>query len=231
MDFSGWLKLTLVDYDNHIATTFFSAGCNFRCPFCQNSDLVLRPAEAPIIPWEELKKYLIKRQGMIEGVCITGGEPTLMPDLEDKIREIKSLGYDVKLDTNGSNPEVVERLLKEHLLDYVAMDIKNSKGGYSKTIGLKDVDMNKIKRSIALIMTAPDYEFRSTIIDEFHSEESIKGMAELIKGAKRMFLQHYVDSKYCIEHGFHEVSKEKATHYMDILNKLGIPTKLRGYEY
>ncbi len=230
MDFSGWLKLTLVDYNNHIATTFFMAGCNFRCPFCQNSDLVLRPNEAPIIPWEELRKYLIKRQGIIEGVCITGGEPTLMPDLEEKIREIKALGYDVKLDTNGSNPEIVKRLLDEHLLDYIAMDIKNCDKNYGKTIGLKTVDMEKIKQSISLIMNeAPDYEFRTTIIDEFHSEENIKEMANLIQGAKRLFLQHYIDSEHCIEHGFHEVSKEKATHYMEVLNELGIPTKLRGY--
>lgn len=229
MDFSGWLKLTLVDYDNHIATTFFTAGCNFRCPFCQNSELVLTPDKAPRIPWEELVKYLKKRQGIIEGVCITGGEPTLMPDLEEKIREIKSLGYDVKLDTNGSHPEIVERLLNEHLVDYIAMDIKNSEDNYPSTVGLKDVDMGKIKKSISLVMKAPDYEFRTTIFEEMYDEESFKGIAKLIKGAKRLFLQHYIDSKYCIEHGFHEISKEKATHYAELLNELGIPTKLRGY--
>lgn len=230
MDFSGWIKVTLVDYDNHIATTFFTAGCNFRCPFCQNSDLVLRPDETIRIPWEELKKYLIKRQGVIEGVCITGGEPTLMDDLKEKIKEIKAIGYAVKLDTNGSHPEVIGSLLNEHLIDYIAMDIKNSEENYAKTIGLNQIDIQNIKKSISLIINrCPDYEFRSTIIDEFHDETSIKGIAELIKGAKRMFLQHYVDSEHCIERGFHEISKEKATHYMKVLNDLGIPTKLRGY--
>lgn len=229
MDFSGWLKLTLVDYDNHIATTFFTAGCNFRCPFCHNSDLVLRPKETPTIPWSELMAYLKKRQGILDGVCITGGEPTLMPDLEEKIKDIKSLGYHVKLDTNGSNPDVLKRLLDQNLLDYVAMDIKNSEAKYSETIGLTNVDMDKIKQSISLIKTMPDYEFRTTIIDEFHSEESIRQMAELTNGAKKMFLQHYIDSEHCIQHGFHEVDKEKATHFADILNELGIPTKLRGY--
>lgn len=229
MDFSGWLKLTLVDYDKHIATTFFTAGCNFRCPFCHNSDLVLRPNETIKIPWEELLAYLKKRQGVLDGVCITGGEPTLMPDLEEKIRDIKALGYEVKLDTNGSNPDVLKRLLDQNLLDYVAMDIKNSESRYPRTIGLEKVDMDKIKQSIALIKSMPDYEFRTTIIDEFHDEESVKEMALLIKGAKKMFLQHYIDSEHCIERGFHEVNKEKATRFMDILNDNGIPTKLRGY--
>lgn len=229
MDFSGWLKLTLVDYDNHIATTFFTAGCNFRCPFCHNSDLVLRPKEAPVIPWNELLAYLKKRQGVIEGVCITGGEPTLMPDLEEKIREIKSLGYDVKLDTNGSNPEVVKRLLDEKLVDYIAMDIKNSEERYAETIGLDSIDIDKIKQSIEIIKTAPNYEFRTTIMEELHDEESIRGMAKLIGNASKMFLQHYIDSEYCIKHGFHEVEKEKATRYAEILTELGIPTKLRGY--
>ncbi len=189
----------------------------------------MRPKETPTIPWSDLMAYLKKRQGILDGVCITGGEPTLMPDLEEKIRDIKSLGYHVKLDTNGSNPVILKRLLDQNLLDYVAMDIKNSEAKYSETIGLTNVDMDKIKQSIALIKTMPDYEFRTTIIDEFHNEESIRQMAELIKGAKKMFLQHYIDSEHCIQRGFHEVNKEKATHFADILNEHGIPTKLRGY--
>ncbi len=189
----------------------------------------MRPKETPTIPWSDLMAYLKKRQGILDGVCITGGEPTLMPDLEEKIRDIKSLGYHVKLDTNGSNPVILKRLLDQNLLDYVAMDIKNSEAKYSETIGLINVDMDKIKQSIALIKTMPDYEFRTTIIDEFHNEESIRQMVELIKGAKKMFLQHYIDSEHCIQRGFHEVNKEKATHFADILNEQGIPTKLRGY--
>ncbi len=189
----------------------------------------MRPKETPTIPWLDLMAYLKKRQGILDGVCITGGEPTLMPDLEEKIRDIKSLGYHVKLDTNGSNPVILKRLLDQNLLDYVAMDIKNSEAKYSETIGLTNVDMDKIKQSIALIRTMPDYEFRTTIIDEFHNEESIRQIAELIKGAKKMFLQHYIDSEHCIQRGFKEVNKEKAAHFADILNEHGIPTKLRGY--
>lgn len=230
MDFSGWQKLTLVDFDQHIATTLFTAGCDFRCPFCHNRDLVLNPQEAPIIPWDEIVSYLKKRQGVLDGVVITGGEPTLMPDLVTKFQEIRSLGYAIKLDTNGSRPMVLKALLEAHLVDYVAMDIKNSEEKYAETIGLPKADMEAIHSSIAIIMNeAPDYEFRTTIFEELHDEEAMLGIGRLIHGAKRLFLQRYIDSEHCIQGGFHEVNKEKATHFAELLKKDIEQVELRGY--
>lgn len=230
MDFSGWQKLTLVDFDKHMATTLFTAGCDFRCPFCHNRDLVLSPSEAPVIPWDEIVSYLKKRKGILDGVVITGGEPTLMPDLADKLRDIKALGYAIKLDTNGSRPQVLKSLLEAHLVDYVAMDIKNSAEKYAETIGLPKVDMDAIRESISIIMKeAPDYEFRTTIFSELHNEESIRGIGELIHGAKRLFLQRYIDSENCIQGGFHEVEKEKATAFVDLLRNDVEQVSLRGY--
>jgi len=230
MDFSGWQKLTLVDFDKHIATTLFTAGCDFRCPFCHNRDLVLNPSEAPVIPWDEIVSYLKKRKGILDGVVITGGEPTLMPDLADKLRDIKAFGYAIKLDTNGSRPQVLKSLLEAHLVDYVAMDIKNSAEKYAETIGLPKVDMDAIRESISIIMKeAPDYEFRTTIFSELHNKESIRGIGELIHGAKRLFLQRYIDSEHCIQGGFHEVEKEKATAFVDLLRNDVEQVSLRGY--
>ena len=133
MDFSGWEKMSLVDYDDNLTTTLFTAGCNFRCPFCHNSDLVLHPEKTFRIPWEEIKAYLVKRKGMLDAVCITGGEPTMMPDLLDKMREIKALGYKIKLDSNGTRPDILKKAYEEGLVDYIAMDIKNSPEKYRRS--------------------------------------------------------------------------------------------------
>ena len=131
MDFCGFEKLSLVDFDDNLTATLFMAGCPFRCPFCHNGDLVLHPDTAAPIPWSEIMEYLNKRRTVLDAVCISGGEPTLMPDLKDKIKQIKALGYLVKLDTNGYNPEIVIDLIEEHLIDYVAMDIKNCREKYA----------------------------------------------------------------------------------------------------
>ena len=230
MDFSGWEKLSLLDYDDNITTTLFMAGCPFRCPFCHNSDLVLRPDKAPKIPWEEIKEYLVKRQGVLDAVCISGGEPTLMEDLEDKIREIKSLGYLVKLDSNGWRPHILRHLIEEKLVDYIAMDIKNSEAKYHATCGTK-VDMEQIKESIALLKEGKvDYEFRTTLVNELHKDSDLEGMIKLVEGAKRYFLQMYIDSDHCIIGGFHAVPKEKALQWKEILAKHVDFVALRGYE-
>lgn len=186
MDFSGWEKMSLVDYDDNLTTTLFTAGCNFRCPFCHNGDLVLHPENGPRIPWEEIKAFLVKRKGMLDAVCITGGEPTMMPDLLDKLREIKALGYKIKLDSNGSRPEILKKAYEEGLVDYFAMDIKNSPEKYGNTIGVKGYPLDKIKESVKFLMeSGASYEFRTTIIDEFHTEKDMKEIGEWIKGAKR----------------------------------------------
>jgi len=230
MDFCGIEKLSLLDYDKVISCTLFMAGCPFRCPFCHNSELVINPQDAQTIPWSEIKDYLIKRKGVLDGVCITGGEPTLMPDLVDKIKEMRDLGYMIKLDTNGSRPEIIRQLLDQHLVDYIAMDIKNSLQNYNKTIGLKDFDLEKIKASIDLLMhSGIKYEFRTTIIEEFHSEQDIRDISQLIKGCRKYRLQKYVDREGCIEHGFHQVKKDIAEGYVQILKETIENVALRGY--
>ena len=230
MDFVGWEKLSLLDYDDNITTTLFMAGCPFRCPFCHNADLVLRPGEAKPIPFDEILDYLKKRKGVLDAVCISGGEPTLMEDLEEKIRTIKDLGYLVKLDSNGWRPHVLKKLIDQKLIDYVAMDIKNSPNKYHATCGTK-VDLEQIKASVELLKTSGiDYEFRTTLIDEFHDEEDIREIGKWIKGAKRYFLQMYIDSDHCIIGGFHPVSKEKARRWSEILAKDVDFVALRGYE-
>ena len=231
MDFSGWEKLYLVDYDDNIKTTLFMAGCNFRCPFCHNGDLVLHPENAPRIPWEEIMDYLRKRQGVLDAVCISGGEPTLMPDLEEKMKQIKSLGYLVKLDSNGNNPEKLKKLVAEGLVDYVAMDVKNSKSRYPETIGIPSFDCKNIEESIRFLMDSGiGYEFRTTIMEEYHDEGSIRELGEWIAGAKRYFLQLYIDSEHCIAKGHHPISKEKAERFLEILKPFVPNAKLRGYE-
>lgn len=231
MDFSGWEKLSLVDFDDNITTTLFAAGCAFRCPFCHNGDLVLHPEKAPKIPWDEIMSYLRKRVGVIDAVCVSGGEPTLMPDLLDKLREIKSLGYKVKLDSNGSNPEVLKKAVALHLVDYIAMDIKNSKAEYAKTSGLAHLDLSPIEESVRFIMSSGiDYEFRTTIIDEFHDEGSMKDIGTWIKGAKRYYLQRYIDNENCIKRGLHMVEKDKAEGFIKILSPFIKEVALRSYE-
>ena len=230
MDFSGWEKLSLVDFDHRLTTTLFVAGCPFRCPFCHNGELVLHPAIAPKIPWSQILDYLKKRQGILEAVCISGGEPTLLPDLEDKLRQIKALGYVIKLDSNGWKPNLLEKLIQEKLVDYVAMDIKNSPEDYPKTAGTS-IDLLSIDRSIKLLQNSGiGYEFRTTIMEEFHDEEAIKAIGQWIHGAKRYYLQKYEDRAGCLEHGFHPISKEKAEKFASLLRNDVEEVSLRGYE-
>jgi len=230
MDFVGMEKLSLVDFDDNLTATLFMAGCPFRCPFCHNGDLVLHPEKAEPIPFTEILAYLKKRQGVLDAVCITGGEPTLMPDLEDKIRAIRDLGYRIKLDSNGFQPHVLENLIGKGLLDYVAMDIKNCPEKYDLTIGTH-VDLDLIERSIRLLMNSGiGYEFRTTTIEEFHSEEDIEKLARWIQGASRYFLQKYIDSENCIQHYFHAISPQKADRYLQIVRKYVPNAQLRGFD-
>jgi pyruvate formate lyase activating enzyme len=231
MDFSGWEKLSLVDYDDNLTTTVFMAGCNFRCPFCHNSSLVLDPAHAPTIPWSEIMDYLKKRHGVLDAVCVTGGEPTLMPDLEDKLRDIKSLGYKVKLDSNGSHPVILKKVVSEGLVDYVAMDIKNSLVKYPMTIGTTAVNLDDVKESVDfLIHGQVGYEFRTTAIEEYHSMKDFEAIGAWLEGAKRYYIQRYIDSDNCISHGLHMLSKEKALEAKAIMEKYVVLASLRGYD-
>ena len=229
MEFSGMEKLSLVDFDHNLTATLFMAGCPFRCPFCHNGDLVLFPEKAPIIPFEDILAYLRKRQGVLEAVCISGGEPTLMEDLEEKIRAIRELDYKIKLDSNGCNPGVLADLIGKGLIDYIAMDIKNSKEKYNLTCGAK-VDLAKIGESVKLLMTSGiAYEFRTTVIEEFHTEEDIREIGEWIKGADRYFLQKYVDGDSCIRHNYHAISDSEIDEFLQILRPYIPNVAKRGY--
>ena len=229
MDFVGVEKLSLVDYDHHMSAVLFSPGCNFACPFCHNSALVIDPYLNKAIPFEEILSFLSKRRGLLDAVVVTGGEPTLMPDLIDKISAIKDLGYKVKLDSNGTHPEVLKKLVKENLLDYIAMDIKSSFKNYPN-ITNSFVNIDKIKESIEFIKSCGvDYEFRTTLIKEYHSEEDIRQMAVELDGAKRHRFQLFVDSENCISRGLHEVDLETANKYVEILKSHIQDVALRGY--
>lgn len=191
----GLQKLTLLDYPEHLAAVLFTGSCNFRCPFCQNGSLVLNPQGEPVIPEEEIFSFLKKRRGILTGVCITGGEPTLHRDLPEMIRKIKDLGYQVKLDTNGTNPSMVKQLYQDKLIDYVAMDVKTSRSNYPTVSGCPGISLNIIQETIDFLMTSGiDYEFRTTAVKGLHTLADFEDIALWIAGAKRYFLQSYQDS-------------------------------------
>ena len=195
MRLGGIQKLTLLDYPGVVACTVFTLGCNMRCPFCHNSLLVTKTDEAEEYPVEDFFAFLEKRRGILDGVCVTGGEPLIHSDAGEFIAKIKALGYKVKLDTNGSFPEKLEEILKSGNVDYVAMDIKNSPEKYAETVGIPGFDVSKIQRSIEIIRSSGvEYEFRTTVVSPLHNAESIAGAAQMVKGSPKYFLQNFVDS-------------------------------------
>ena len=210
MRISGLQKLTLLDFPGHTACTVFTGGCNYRCPFCHNAELVLRPEEQPEIPEAEFFALLEKRRGLLDGVAVTGGEPTLQPDLPEFLSRIRDLGYAVKLDTNGTRPDLLKRLVQEGLVQYVAMDIKNSPARYAETAGAADPQLDRIRESASFLMagTAP-YEFRTTVVQELHRPEDLREIGRWLRGAERYFIQCFTDSGDLIEEGFHPCSREE----------------------
>ncbi|MBR4241774.1 MAG: anaerobic ribonucleoside-triphosphate reductase activating protein [Eubacterium sp.] len=193
MKIHGLQKMTLLDFPGHVACTVFLGGCDFRCPFCHNFELV-DGSEKPIMDDGELISFLESRKALLDGVAITGGEPCLHKDLKELIIKIRNAGYPVKLDTNGNHPEVLRELLDEKLVDYVAMDIKNSEEKYALTCGLDEIDMKPIKESVSLLMNSDiPYEFRTTVIKEFHEKEDFHKIGEMIKGARAYYLQRFTD--------------------------------------
>ena len=228
MKIKGLQKTTLLDFPEKLACTVFTGGCNFRCPFCHNASLVLCAGEAQEISEADFFNYLSKRKGMLDGVCITGGEPTLCPDLEDFIKKIKELGLLVKLDTNGTFPEKIESLLDKGLVDYIAMDIKNSKSKYALTAGISEFS-DSVEKSINIIINkAPDYEFRTTVVRELHTPQDIAEIAKWIRNSKKYFLQAYVDSGDTIESGFSSYSASEMLEILEIAKKELPVTVLRG---
>lgn len=227
----GLNKTTLLDYPGHVAATVFLGNCNFRCPFCQNGVLVLRPESQPVINRAEVLEFLNKRKGVLTGVCITGGEPTLNEGLADFLREIKDIGYLVKLDTNGYRPEAVHRLLAEGLLDYIAMDIKNSMERYGETVGRPCVDVGRVRKTIGLLMESGiAYEFRTTVIKELHGEKEMAAIGREIEGAEHYFLQNYQESEGVIIPGFHAYGREEMERLAECVRPYVENVGLRGIE-
>ena len=231
MNFHGFYKSTLLDYPRHLAATVFVGGCNMRCPFCHNASLVLRPNTQPVIPEEEILAYLCKRKNILEGVCITGGEPTIYSELPDFISHIKEIGLKVKLDTNGTNPAMIKRLADQNLIDYIAMDIKNSPEKYRDTAGNPALSMDDIKESVSVIISSKvDYEFRTTVVSELHTEDDMVAIGRWVKGAKAYYLQSYADSGDVISPGFTCPRKETLYRYRDILNSYVDFVAIRGID-
>jgi len=195
MELCGLQKLTLLDYPGKVACTVFTGGCNFRCPFCHNASLVLRPGQAEVLAEEKFWGFLQKRQGLLDGVCVTGGEPLLQKDLAAFLGKIKALGFLVKLDTNGSFPDQLAELLEHKLVDYVAMDIKNSREHYGLTTGLDAVAIENIEESVKLLeQKLVPYEFRTTVVRELHSREDFAAIGRWLSKDSPYFLQAFVDS-------------------------------------
>lgn len=218
MNIQGYQKLTLLDFPGKMACTVFTGGCNFRCPFCHNASLVNDPL-CYTSSADEVLQYLEKRQGILNGVCITGGEPLLQPDLEEYIKKIKALGYSVKLDTNGYSPERLKKLLDTGLVDYVAMDIKASKQNYQKATGI-DIDIEKIEKSVELLKNGnTPFEFRTTVVKNIHFVEEFQDIAEWIKGTKKYYLQGFKDSGDILCDGCDAFSDSEME---EILNKVKV---------
>lgn len=223
MRISGLQKLTLLDFPGKVACTVFTGGCNFRCPFCHNASLVLRPNENPEIEFHELMDFLKKRQGMLDGVCITGGEPLMHPDTPELIKAIKELGYLVKLDTNGSYPDALKQIVSSGLVDHVAVDIKNSKESYAKTVGIENYDISGVCESVSFLMEDPvSYTFRTTMAHPLHTEEDMHKIGRWIKGCRRYVLQNFVDSGDLVGEGISALTEQESKSMLEIA-RLYIP--------
>ena len=222
--------MTLLDFPGHVACTVFTGGCDFRCPFCHNFELVDGSAP-PVMEDEELIAFLEKRKGLLDGVAFTGGEPCLQKNLPDLMRQVKSMGYAVKLDTNGNHPEMLRRMIKEDLVDYVAMDIKNSPEKYAMTAGLEKLDLSAVKESARLLMEGNvDYEFRTTVVAEFHEEEDFVVIGEWLKGAKAYYLQSFTDRDSVPFGNLHAPSREEIYTFCRTMQRNIPNTHVRGVD-
>ncbi len=234
MQIHGLQKMTLLDYPGRVACTVFLAGCNYACPFCHNSQLLTGEAEA-VMQEEELLSFLQKRQGILDGVCITGGEPTLNPGLKPMLQRIKALGYAIKLDTNGSRPDVLRQLVEEGLVDYVAMDVKNGPEQYAATVGVPGVKLERVEQSLRfLIGGGVPYELRTTLVQQLHDEASILAMgrwlASLVpeKQPEVLYLQSFVDRDTVAFAGLCAPEEETVRHLSHILQPYVHQVRIRG---
>ncbi len=225
----GFQKMTLLDFPGKVACTVFTGGCNFRCPFCHNALLVTELSKSESIKEEEVLDFLKKRKGLLDGVAITGGEPLISDDILYFAEKVKNLGFVVKLDTNGSYPQRLKKAVGEGIVDYVAMDIKNSKELYAKTAGLSFFEISNIEESVDFLLSGKvDYEFRTTVVNGFHTVESIENAAKWISGAKQYFLQNFIDSGCLIGEGMTGVSKDEMLLMRSAARKYVHAAELRG---
>ncbi|MBQ1488178.1 MAG: anaerobic ribonucleoside-triphosphate reductase activating protein [Lachnospiraceae bacterium] len=243
MEIHGFNKTTLLDYPGHVACTVFTGHCNMRCPFCHNGDLVLTPGSQPAISEEEFFSFLNKRKNILEGVAITGGEPTIQADLPEFIKRIKEFNLEVKLDSNGMRPEILRKLMDENLVDYFAMDIKSSKSGYSYATGIANFDLGPVEESVSLLMeNRVPYEFRTTVLKPFHNTEVFEEIAEWIKDCSQYYLQNYVDSHRILKdllpeeeklkypESFEAFKPDELIAVRDMLKEKGMNVFLRGVD-
>ncbi len=227
----GLNKTTLLDYPGKVAATIFLGSCNFRCPFCHNSSLVLHAGKEPEISQEEVLSFLKKRRGILEGVCITGGEPTLSPELDEFLEKIRALGYSIKLDTNGSRPSVIKDLVQRGLVDKIAMDIKACPENYGTLSGLQYPNLEPIQESVDFLMKEPvDYEFRTTVVKELHTEKDFLEIGQWLAGARSYYLQAYKDSPEVLQPGFCSYSLEELEHFRSILLQTIPLVEIRGID-
>ena len=230
MKICGLQKTTLLDFPGHVAATVFTGGCNFRCPFCHNSELLPGTVEAEYETGEVLD-FLRKRKGILEGVCITGGEPTLDKDIFCLIDKIKELGYPVKLDTNGSHPWILKKLINNTMIDMVAMDIKSSKESYARVAGSKHLDLKPICESVDFLMSGSvPYEFRTTVVRELHTQEDFRSIGNWLAGCRAYYLQAYKDSPEVIRPGFSSYSKRDLDYFCLILSRTIPAVYIRGID-
>ena len=228
MKIKGLQKLTLLDFPARLAATVFLGGCNMRCPFCHNASLVVRDGGENISA-EQLFSFLESRRGKLTGVCITGGEPTLYPELPTFINKIRALGFAIKLDTNGTNPDMLASLIDGGLVDYVAMDIKSSRFGYPIASGIPDIDISKIARSVDILLSGSvDYEFRTTLVRELHTLSDMEDIGKWISGAKRYFLQSFKDSGDLISDGFSALDTKSLAEFLEAVRAYVPNAQTRG---
>ena len=231
MNICGYQKTTLLDYPGHVAATIFTGGCNFRCPFCHNSDLIINPGSSNLIEEEEILSFLRKRKNILSGICITGGEPTLQPDLSEFIEKVRSFGYKIKLDTNGYRPEIISALLEKNLLDYIAMDIKAGLSNYSKVCGISQLNINNIIKSVSVIENSGiEYEFRTTVVKELHTKKDFYEIVKMISPKSSYYIQSFKDSGNILAPGLSSCEVETLNSYLSIV-KANIPNSfLRGID-
>ena len=229
MEFQGINKLSLLDYPGKVAAILYIDKCNFRCEYCHNWNTLIAASDNEDLIFNDILAFLKKRVCILDGVVISGGEPTLMPNLEEKIRAIKELGYSIKLDTNGTHPEVIKDLVSKGLIDYIAMDIKSSLDDYHRFCH-NDSLIEKVKESIELLKSGiVDYEFRMTLIDEYHSFEVINKVKDTLKGSKRLYLQQFKVSDGVINKDLHAADEGLANKFVEILSQSVETVELRGY--